>query len=463
MRGSTTLLALALWPLTLQAQLTLADALHAADRAAYANRTAGAQAATAGALRRAPLRGVLPSVRVEGGSLRTTDPIGAFGTRLKQREIAQSDFDPQRLNFPDAIGNYAAGLVIEQPLFNADSWIARRATTRSASAAESTADWTRLSTRADVIRAYYGAVLAGERVATLDAAVDAARAHLRDAEAMVRAGMATRSDALLASVKAGELEAQRLDAQSDATIARRQLALRIGQGAGREPALPARLPARTTIRALASPDTLEDAPSQRADVGAARLGVEAARADLHRARSLYLPRLNAFARYDWNSPDRVYAGDRSWTVGVLASWSPFEGASQLTETQAAGARLDLALAAADAATDQARLETVRSLATLKSALARLAITERAVAQSAEAHRIVARKYQGGLATAVERLDAAAVETQSALALSSAQFATIAATADRRRALGRDPGAMAILDGTTPIVEASNRSTGAISR
>lgn len=466
MRGSTALLALALWPLwplTVQAQLTLAEALHVADRAAYPNRTAGAEAARANALRRAPLRGVLPSVRVEGGYLRTTDPIAAFGTRLKQREIAQSDFDPPRLNFPDAISNYAAGVVVEQPLFNADSWIARRAMTRSASAAESTADWTRLSIRVDVIRAYYGAVLAAERVATLDAAVDAARAHLRDAEAMVRAGMATKSDALLASVKAGELEAQRFDAQSDATIARRQLALLIGQGAGGEPALPARLPPANTIRALAAPDTLDYAPAQRADVGAARLQVEAARADLHRARSLYLPRLNAFARYDWNSPDRVYAGDRSWTIGVLASWSPFEGASQLTETQAAGARLNLALAAADATTGQAGLEAVRSLATLRSALARLAITERAVAQSTEAHRIVARKYQGGLATAVELLDAAAVETQSALALSSAQFATIAATADRRRALGRDPGAMVILDGTTPIADASNRLPGAISR
>ena len=85
---------------------------------------------------------------------------------------------------------------------------------------------------------------------------------------------------------------------------------------------------------------------------------------------------------------------------MLASWSPFDGASQLAEAQLASARVELATAAADAAVDQARLETSRSLASLRAALARLEIATRAVAQSREAHRIVTRKYEGGLATVV---------------------------------------------------------------
>ncbi|HEX6051521.1 MAG TPA: TolC family protein [Gemmatimonadaceae bacterium] len=435
------------------AQLTLAEALRTADRAAYANRMAGANAAAADAQRLAPLRGVLPAVRLEGGYLRTTDPIGAFGTRLKQREIGESDFAPSRLNFPNAIGNYTAGVVAEQPLLNADSWLARRATARGASASESSAEWTRLSTRADVIRAYYGAVLAAERVTTLDAAAKAAQAHVRQAESMVRAGMATKSDALLAAVKAGEVEAQRIEARSDAEIARRQLALVIGSSANVDPTLPATLPSSRSIRQVTEGDTLDAASGARADVDAARLGVDAARANVQRARSLYLPRLNAFARYDWNSPQQLYRGERSWTVGILASWSPFEGGAQLAETQAAAAKLELATAAADAAIDQARLETQRSLASLRSALARLDIAERAVAQSAEAHRIVGRKYDGGLATVVELLDAAAAETATALALSNAKFAAVGAAADRRRALGRDPGSLAVLDSASNVAGA----------
>jgi outer membrane protein TolC len=167
----------------LPAQLTLGEALRHADAAAFANRIATATTGAANAQRLAPLRGILPSLRVEGGYLRTTDPIGAFGTRLRQREIAQSDFDPARLNFPDPIGNYSAGLVAEQPLINADSWLARRAASRAASASESGAGWARISTRVDVIRAYYGAVLAEERAAMLDAAAEAAHCSPRCAPA----------------------------------------------------------------------------------------------------------------------------------------------------------------------------------------------------------------------------------------------------------------------------------------
>ena len=437
------------------AQLTLTEALHTADGAAYANRIAGATTEVANAQRLAPLRGILPGIRFEGGYLRTTDPIGAFGTELKQREIQANDFVPAQLNYPDAISNYAAGVVIEQPLFNGDSWLARRAASHGANASRSSAEWIQLSTRADVVRAYYSAVLAAERVATLDAASKAAQAHLRQAEAMVRSGMATKSDALLAAVKAGDVEAQRIEAQSDAEIARRQLALLIGLTANETPTLPAALPPATAIRATAATDTTDQPSSARADIDAARFGVDAARANTRRARSLYLPRLNAVARYDWNSPQHLYGGDKSWTFGVLASWSPFEGASQIAETQTAAARLELATAAADAAVDQARLETQRSLASVRSALARLAIAERAVAQSVEAHRIVARKYEGGLATVVELLDAAAAETGAALAFSNARFATISAAADRRRALGMDPGTLTVLERDANVAGASH--------
>src|ERR1039458_2479327 len=72
-----------------RAQLRLADALRAAgDRSAR-----DAQAI-------APLHGILPSARVEASIVRTDDPVGAFGTELRQRRIAQADFDPSRLNFP---------------------------------------------------------------------------------------------------------------------------------------------------------------------------------------------------------------------------------------------------------------------------------------------------------------------------------------------------------------------------
>ena len=432
------------------AQLNLREAFRRADEAAYGNRIAAGISAARRAAALAPLEGILPNVRVEAGYVRTTDPIGVFGSTLRQRTVTPANFDPQRLNFPSATGNYQGGLVLEQPLVNADAWAGRNAAVHAADATRASEDWTRLSTRVDVVRAYYGAVLAGERVATLRSAAAAAHAHAAQAEAMVRQGIVTKSDALLASVRAGEVDAQLAEAEGAAETAQRQLAVILGgNGATAAPALAATaLPSTARILAEVARDTASVASSGRADVSAASDAFAAAHADAVRARATLLPRINGFARYDWNSPARPYAGDRNWTVGVMASWSVVAGASDLADVQATAARAAAAQAQADAASANARLDVERTRTELIVALTRLGIAERAVAQSAEAERIVGRKYEGGLATIVELLDAQSVETQSALALSQARWSAIVAAGERRRAIGLDPATLATLDDAT---------------
>jgi outer membrane protein TolC len=430
------------------AQLTLREAFRQADRSAYVNRIATAETEARAAQSIAPLRGILPGVRFEAGYVKTTDPIGVFGSTLRQRTVTQSNFDPQRLNYPDALGNHQGAVVLEQPLLNADAWIGRRAAVYAADASRASGDWTRLSTRVDVVRAYYGVVLAAERSSTLRAAVSAAKAHVAQAEALVRQGLATKSDALLASVRAGEIEAQLSEAEGATSTAQRSLAVLLGQNVTAESIArfsPAALPSAERIRAVVSADTLDTAPADRADVQAALRGVDAARADARRARSLLIPRINSFARYDWNSADRPFAGDRNWTIGIMATWTPFTNPADIADLRGANARDDAAHAQAEAAQANARLDIEQTKTALQVALARLAIAERAVAQSAEAHRIVGRKYEGGLAQVAELLDAQAVETQSALGFSQARWSAIVAAAERQRALGRDPAFLEALD------------------
>jgi outer membrane protein TolC len=394
-----------------------------------------------------PLRGILPSTRFEAGYIRTTDPIGAFGTLLRQRVIGQDDFDPSRLNYPAVASNYTGAVVLEQPLFNADALAGRRAARRASQAAEASTEWTALSTRVDIVRAYYGATLAREKVATLSVSVRAAREHVRRAEAMARNGLVTSSDALLAAVKAGDVEAMLVEAEGDAANAILALATAMGNPTDTSFALPSTLPGSEAVRRIAN-DALQasDVAALRADVRAARAGAEAADADALRARSLYLPRLNAFARYDWNSALRPFGGDNNWSAGVMASWAPFSGAAEIAEARATEGRSRAADAMREGAEARARLEVQQTARTLQVALARLDIAERAVRQSAEAHRIVARKYEGGLAAVVELLDASAAETQSRLALAAARHGLVVSSAERRKALGLDPGAIDVLDG-----------------
>jgi outer membrane protein TolC len=429
-------------------RLTLAEAFRRAEANSFTNRGARAVADAQGANAVSALRGILPTVRTEAGRVRTTDPIGAFGTNLRQRTITQQDFDPTRLNYPSAITNYLGGLVIEQPLLNADAWAGRRAARQAYDAANASAAWAEVGTRVDVIKAYYGAVLAAEKVATLTVAMQAAREHVRLAESMARNGVVTTSDAMLAGVKAGEVEVQLVAANGDAATARLALATVLGTPADTAFTLPTLLPDASLVRRVAQQPE-GTATVDRHDLRAARAGAEAAAADVQRARTLYLPRLNSFARYDWNSSLRPFGGDNNWTVGVMATWTPFAGASEIGERLAAAGRLRAAESARDGADAQAALDMARAESAWRVALARLDIVERMVRQGTDARRIVTRRYEGGLAPVVELLDAQAAETQSLLAYSGARYEVIVATAERARARGLDPSALRSLEDAAP--------------
>ena len=427
-------------PAALQAQepVTLQEFLARADRASYGNTIARAGAEETDSRRTAALRGILPSLRFEAGYARTTDPIGVFGTTLRQRRIAQENFDPRTLNFPEAVDNYGAGVVVEAPLLNVDAHIGRKVASRGANAARAGADWQRANTKAEVIRAYFGAVLAAEKVGTLQSALTAAQAHVRQAGLMVKAGLVTRSDALLAEVRAGEVQTALLEAEGDTRLAQNGLAMLVAEPDSTY-TLPKNLPDAGAIRSLlAFAGGQKTDLESRADVVAARQAADAAALDAARATSLYLPRLNAIGRYDWNSQTKLYGGDHSWTVGLMASWTPFSGASEIADRRGAGAREKAGKTALSAARAQASHELMAARIERDIAERRLDIADRALEQSEEAHRIIARKYAGGLASVIELLDAAAVETSARLAFSNARYLAITAATNLLKGSGNDP-------------------------
>jgi outer membrane protein TolC len=432
--------------LAAQTPLSLREALARAGQQGYANRMAAGEHAARSGTALAPYRGILPTVRMEGGYLETTDPLSAFGFTLRRRAVTPAAFAPDRLNRPASTAILTTGLVVEQPLFNADAWLGRKAAARGARASARAEEWTRAGTAVDVVRGYWGAVLAVRQVAALRTALDAARAHVRQAESMGRQGLVTRSDVLLASVKSDEVEAMLLSAESGARQARQRLALVMGDPADSLFTLPGELPSSEQLAAAARTSQDPDA-KPRADVSAAQSAREAAEADARRATTLYLPRLNGFGRLDWSSADTPFGGQSAWTVGLMLSWTPFAGASELAEIRAARGRSVSAQAMAEAAAANAGLEAFRTGDELTVALARLSLAARGVTQAAEAHRIVGRKYEGGLATVTELFDAAAVETASVLGDAAARYEVIVSVAEMRKARGLD---------LSPLLDLENR-------
>ncbi len=418
-------------PLAAQAPpLTLAEAVRRADSTAFPNRFARASRIAAEARAAGADQGVLPGVRSEVGAVRTSDPLGAFGFLLRQRAVTPAAFDPAGLNQPSPRTDVGAAIIGEVPLLNADAWAGRRAAKRMADAATHQEDWVGGGVDLQVVQQYFGAVLAMEQQLVLRAGEAAGAAHVRRAETALRNGTVTRSDLLLAQVRLGELETRRMSAEADARLARLQLALVLGTPGDTMAVLPRVIPTLHTT-------TLPTEGSIRADVAAAVSSRDAAEAEAQRRAFALLPRVNGFGRYEWHDATTPFAGRAMWTVGVMASWSPFSGGAELAARREARANAEAARAGVEATEASAALELAAAESHLAVAQRALEIAARSVEQSAEAHRIVERKYEGGLATVAELLEAQATELGARLGEANARYDVIVAACTLARAGGAD--------------------------
>ena len=69
----------------------------------------------------------LPNISVSHTAIATTNPLMAFGSKLNQEIVTQADFNPDALNNPSQIQNYATVFEFQQPLINMDGFYQRKA------------------------------------------------------------------------------------------------------------------------------------------------------------------------------------------------------------------------------------------------------------------------------------------------------------------------------------------------
>jgi outer membrane protein TolC len=139
--------------------------------------------------------GWLPSVAVSLKGVHTNEPLMAFGIRLDQAEIAQADFDPARLNHPDAATAFGAGATLTQPIYAGGRIAAgTRATAAQAAAQEATYGAQRQELALGVVQAYFGAQAADEGLRYADDLLAQARETERFVRSRNRQGLALDAD-----------------------------------------------------------------------------------------------------------------------------------------------------------------------------------------------------------------------------------------------------------------------------
>jgi outer membrane protein len=399
-------------------QLSLEEAV---GRALEANPTLRAQEAKAEARAQLPLQAspaFLPSLTFGLQGMKTTDPVGVFGLKLRQENFAAEDLSLEALNRPDAYSGYNASATIQMPILAPEGLYGFQAARKAAEAEEAGARRAAGATRFFVVQAYTGALLAARQVEALDTALAAVEGHVTQAEAMQEQGLVTGLDARMARVKAAEIEVHRLAADAQARNALTSLKALLDLSDSVDLVLTDALSALSYSSGCASAEGAEVngcSWEQRGDLQAFSAGAEAAEKGVKKAWASQLPALAAFGSVGHYGKDAPFgSGSGDWTIGIGLSWTPFNGLSGVGSVRAAKAEEAMVKAERDAAYRQAEVEVLQAQRMLGAAREGASVASRAAAEAQVALEQARARYSSGTAPITELLDVQAASTNATL-------------------------------------------------
>jgi outer membrane protein len=348
--------------------------------------------------------GFFPRLNVSETYQRTTNPMWAFGIKLNQETITREDFNPDLLNDPSAMDNYASQVWVTWPLYDSgQTWYSWRQADMARQAEEASLARTRQEVIAKTVSAYTDLVLARHSVSVVDQAISTARAHLEMIEKRYENGLAVKSDVLRTQVHIAELEQDKVNADSRLSVAESSLNAVMGEDMSRRlcPQTPL---SQADMETNGLNDWMDIALADRPDLMQLILQEQSAGAEINKSKSAYLPTVSLNGGYEWDTEDFGDMAD-NYTVGASVTMNLFSGGQSLYKTREALSRQHEIKAQIQGMKQQVRLETEQAYRDVLAAEKRISAAKVAVELSDEALRIVRNRYDSGLIPLVSLLDA----------------------------------------------------------
>ena len=384
--------------------LTLDQAIDMALRNNPGLKAADAQveAADAGVLKSAS--GFLPKVTVSETWSRTDSPLMALGTKLNQEIVTPADFDPAVMNHPDPISNYNTKLAVMQPVWNGGKeYVGRKQATLAKEASIQDRERARQETVFNVIKAYYGVLLAKEYHKVAVQSLETTSATVKLAEVRYKAGAVLQSDLLRATVQRAEVQELTTRSRNSVKLAMAALNFAMGVPQSTEHEVSGSLSTQDTKAGMNA--LLDEAASKRPDLMSMELNRRNAEKSITMARTDYLPSLNLMGQMDWNS-DKLASDDaKSWAVMAVLQWNIFDGLVTRSKVKEALATSSRMRSLEEQTRSAVELQVRQAYYNLTASLDRIAATSSSVQEAEEGLRIVQQRYEVGMTTFVDVLGA----------------------------------------------------------
>ncbi|MGE0043552.1 MAG: TolC family protein [Vicinamibacterales bacterium] len=422
-----------------EAQAPVALTLEAAiDRALDAShQLAEGRAREAGARAAVEVRQTAdkPTVQVSGAYTRTNH-VDEFGVPQPNGGL--------RVIYPDLPNNLTSRLSVAWPIYTGGRTDAlERAAEAEARAAAADIETTRADLRLEVTRAYWALATATESVRVLEEALKRADRHLADVRSRLDVGLVPPNDVLSAEAQRARQQLQLIEARN----LREAAATDLRRLTGLEPDQPVvaadRLEPAPAAQGQAPPPAalVDQALSARPERKALQIRIEGAEARQDAALLARRPTVAAVGGVDYANPNprifpRADKWQPSWDLSLSVNWSLWDaGRSKAEAAEAAAQATAVKERLADLDTRVAA-DVRQRLLDIDSGRAAIEAAEVGVRAADEARRVVTERYDAGVATNTDVLDAEVALLEAQLDRTRALAGVRLAEARLDRVLGR---------------------------
>jgi outer membrane protein len=415
------------------ASLTLEDAITKGLANSQHIAELEARSAAAAANEQGRAAGRLPILSLIGGYTRTN--------HVTEFSIPLPGALP-RVIYPDIPDNYRTRLDLQWPIYTAGrvDALERAAHAERAATGEDLAA-ARADLRLEITRAFWALVTARESEQVVGRSLESIDAHVRDLRSRLEQGLIPPNDLLSAEAQQSRQRLLAIDAANQRGVSEADLQRLLGTDSTAEiqPAATLEPPAAASVgeaNALVS-----EAHDRRPERRALEDRAAAARERVAVARSEALPQIAVAGGYDYARPNprifpRSSLWEDSWDVSVNATWSIWDGGRSRADRAEAAA---IARAAESRVLDfdrQVAFEVRQRRLEVDSSRAAIVAAADGVRSAAEAFRVVGERFNAGVATNTDVLDAETALLQARLDQTRALANARLADARLARAVGQ---------------------------
>jgi len=269
------------------------------------------------------------------------------------------------------------------------------------------------STTYDVAVAYFGLLSSDKFLQLAEEAMRLAKSHLAQVGAMLESGVATRADLLRAEVRVANSEVALTRSRNADELARNLFNNVLGRKLDEK----VEITDETIEKSVTLPNhqyLLDTAFENRPDWKQYVYGKQIAEENLSMARAAYLPAVffngqigNQFTEY----PAYKYTVN-SWSVMGAASWTLFDGLGIQNRVKEAAANLEAQSASEEQVRNAIALEVRSAYLELKSVLETITSAKKAVDFAEESLKVSDLRFNSGVGTNLEVIDAQVALTQA---------------------------------------------------